>query len=100
MGYAKSVSRGESVFVDESPEPISALDEVRRRMHDLQLPGRRIRRVGCVKSVRPTNPRFPRMRSNLRTPQAAWISHAHIGCTGKLERGRHELQYRTVVVRC
>jgi hypothetical protein len=53
VGYAKSVSRGESVFVDESPEPISALHEVRQRMHDLQLPGRRIRRLQIECAVWP-----------------------------------------------
>jgi hypothetical protein len=38
---------------NESPEPISALDEVRRRMHDLQLPGRRIRRLQIECAVWP-----------------------------------------------
>jgi hypothetical protein len=53
VGYAKSVSRGEPVFVDESPEPISALDEVRRRMHDLRFPGRRIWRLQIECAVWP-----------------------------------------------
>ena len=40
VGYAMSVSRGESVFVAESREPVSALEEGRGRVHGLQFLGR------------------------------------------------------------
>jgi hypothetical protein len=44
-GVRKVGSRGKSVFVEESAESVAALDEGRRRVHDLQLRGRRIGRL-------------------------------------------------------
>jgi hypothetical protein len=45
VGCAKSGSCGEAVFVDESAEPVSTLDDGRRWMQDRELPGRRIGRL-------------------------------------------------------
>jgi hypothetical protein len=38
VGYAKSVSRGEFVFVEESAESVSALDGGRWQVRATQLP--------------------------------------------------------------
>jgi hypothetical protein len=46
-------SGGDAVFVKKSAESVSALDEGRRRMHDPQLPGRRIRRLQVECTVWP-----------------------------------------------
>jgi hypothetical protein len=44
-GVRKLGSRGGAVFVDESAESVSALDEGRGQVQDLQLPGRGIGRL-------------------------------------------------------
>src|SRR6266545_1230090 len=46
VGYAKLVSRGEVVFVEESAESVSALDGGRWQVRAMQLRGRWIGRLG------------------------------------------------------
>jgi hypothetical protein len=46
-------SRRKSVFVEESAEAVAALDEGRRRVHDLQIRNRRIGWFEVERAVRP-----------------------------------------------